>query len=164
MKEHAETTMPALSRRAFVGTAAVTAGAAAATKFCRREAQGQRPDNRKSAADPYEGAQVNFSIQPVRAGVPAPQPEGICLRRQNRQSRIFRTHDCAACARGIARGFGEKDPDRLTKPFAAQLATRGSGEFKEIEWSEVFDLIQEKFQDATDTDGVHSILLCNRIG
>ena len=33
MKEHAETTMPALSRRAFVGTAAVTAGAVAATSL-----------------------------------------------------------------------------------------------------------------------------------
>lgn len=33
MKEHAQTIMPALSRRAFVGTAAVTAGAVAATSL-----------------------------------------------------------------------------------------------------------------------------------
>ena len=49
-----------------------------------------------------------------------------------------------------------RDSDRLTKPLL-RTGDKGSGEFKEIEWSEAFDLIQEKFQDAIDTDGVHSI-------
>ena len=54
MKEHAETTMPALSRRAFVGTAAVTAGAVAATSLVGCGSTGDKKTDKQeeAAADP----------------------------------------------------------------------------------------------------------------
>ena len=156
MKEHAETTMPALSRRAFVGTAAVTAGAVAATSLVGCGSTGGKKTDKQeeAAADPYEGAQIFYSTCP-------PECQHHNLKAYVIDGKIAKVesselNDCAACARGIARGFMTKDPDRLTKPLL-RTGDKGSGEFKEIEWSEAFDLIQEKFQDAIDTDGVHSI-------
>lgn len=89
MKEHAETTMPALSRRAFVGTAAVTAGAVAATSLvgC-GSTGGKKTDKQEEAAARSVRGRANFLFN-LSAGVPAPQPKGICHRRQNRQSRIL---------------------------------------------------------------------------
>ena len=141
MKEHAETAMPALSRRAFVGTAAVTAGAVAATSLvgC-GSTGGKKADKQEEAAtDPYEGAQIFYSTCP-------PECQHHNLKAYVIDGKIAKVesselNDCAACARGIARGFMTKDPDRLTKPLL-RTGDKGSGEFKEIEWSEAFDLIQ----------------------
>ena len=148
--------MPALSRRAFVGTAAVTAGAVAATSLvgCGSTGDKKADKQEEAAADPYEGAQIFYSTCP-------PECQHHNLKAYVIDGKIAKVesselNDCAACARGIARGFMTKDPDRLTKPLL-RTGDKGSGEFKEIEWSEAFDLIQEKFQDAIDTDGVHSI-------
>ena len=65
-------------------------------------------------------------------------------------------NDCAACARGIARGLMCNDPNRLTVPLLRD-GDKGSGKFKEITWDEAFDLIQQKFDEAIATDGNQSI-------
>lgn len=156
MRESAEYAAPKLSRRTFVAAAAVT-GAAVATGVsgCSPSTEVQQKDDEGQAvADPYENAQVFYSSCP-------PECQHHNLKAYVVDGRIAKVessefNDCAACARGIARGFMTNDPDRLSVPLLLD-GEKGSGSFKEITWDEAFDLVEEKFKAAIDSDGVQSI-------
>ena len=81
MKEQANAAMPALSRRAFVGTAAAAAGVVAATSLAGCSSSGEKKEGEKdnTAADPFADCLL-------LARVPASPVEGVRARRQGRKS------------------------------------------------------------------------------
>ena len=106
------------------------AGAVAATSLvgCGSTGDKKADKQEEAAADPYEGAQIFYSTCP-------PECQHHNLKAYVIDGKIAKVesselNDCAACARGIARGFMTKDPDRLTKPLL-RTGDKGSGEFKE---------------------------------
>ncbi len=106
------------------------------------------------AEDPYADAQIFYTTCP-------PECQHHNLKGYVIDGKLVKVessdkNDCAACARGIARSYMVNDPNRLSMPMR-RSGDKGSGEFEEISWEEAFDLIEEKFLDAIDTDGVHSI-------
>ncbi len=155
MKKTAEKTMPSLSRRAFVGAAAATAGVAAVGGLagCAPQGGGNEGD-KEDTNDPYANAQIFYTTCPPECQ--HHNLKGYVIDGKLVKVESSEKNDCAACARGIARSYMVNDPNRLSKPMK-RTGDKGSGEFEEISWDEAFDLIQQKFQEAIDTDGVQSI-------
>lgn len=155
MKDSADKTMPSLSRRAFVGAAAATAGVAAVGGLAGCAPQGgSESEAEESAADPYANAQIFYTTCPPECqhhNLKGYVVDGKLVKVESSEK-----NDCAACARGIARSYMVNDPNRLSMPMK-RTGEKGSGEFEEISWDEAFSMIQEKFQEAIDTDGVQSI-------
>lgn len=147
----------ALTRRAFVGAAAgASAAAVVGLAGCSpKSAQEAGQDtNSQEADDPYAGAQVFYTSCP-------PECQHHNLKAYVIDGRIAKVesselNDCAACARGIARSYMADDPNRLSMPLVRD-GEKGSGSFKEVTWDEAFDLIERKFTEAIESDGVHSI-------
>lgn len=156
MKKSAEKTMPSLSRRTFVGAAAATAGVAAIGGLagCSPQGASESEGEETAAEDPLANAEVFYTTCP-------PECQHHNLIGYVVDGKLVKVessplNDCAACACGIARSYMVNDPNRLSMPMK-RTGEKGSGEFEEISWDEAFDLIQEKFQEAIDTDGVSSI-------
>lgn len=157
MKQSADHGTPSLSRRTFVAAAAAT-GAAAAVGLAgcslAAEKEAKPAEGEQEVVDPYANAQVFYSTCP-------PECQHHNLKAYVVDGRIVKVesseiNDCAACARGIARSYMSNDPHRLSVPLLLD-GEKGSGKFKEITWDEAFDLIEEKFKEAIETDGVQSI-------
>lgn len=149
---------PSLSRRTFVGAAAA-AGAAAAVGLAgcapkAEEEQKSQDDAPKEVVDPYANAQIFYSTCPPECQ--HHNLKGYVVDGELVKVESSELNDCAACARGIARAYMHRDPNRLTVPLLRD-GEKGSGKFKEITWDEAFDLIEQKFTEAIDTDGVQSI-------
>ena len=155
MSQSSDHAAPVLSRRTF-GAAAAATGAAGAFGLsgCSPAAEPQSAGETQAVEDPYENAQVFYSTCPPECqhhNLKAYVVDGKIAKVESSE-----TNDCAACARGIARGFMSNDPNRLTVPLLRD-GEKGSGSFKEITWDEAFDLIEEKFKAAIESDGVQSI-------
>lgn len=145
-----------LTRRAFVGAAAATAavGLAGCAPAATDEAPAKDEDLPVTGEDPYANAEIFYSTCP-------PECQHHNLKGYVVDGKLVKVesselNDCAACARGIARGLMCNDPNRLTVPLLRD-GDKGSGKFKEITWDEAFDLIQQKFDEAIATDGNQSI-------
>lgn len=157
--EHTTThAAPSLSRRTFVGAAAA-AGAAAAVGLAgcapkAEEEQKPQADAPKEVVDPYANAQIFYSTCPPECQ--HHNLKGYVVDGELVKVESSELNDCAACARGIARAYMHRDPNRLTVPLLRD-GEKGSGTFKEITWDEAFDLIEQKFTEAIDADGVQSI-------
>lgn len=156
MKESFDTPKPALSRRSFVAAAAATGAIAAAglTGCGPKEETKKAAGDTQEVVDPYADAQVFYTTCPPECqhhNLKAYVVDGKIVKVESSE-----LNDCAACARGISRSFMSTDPNRLSVPLLRD-GDKGSGKFKEISWDEAFDLIEEKFRDAIDTDGVQSI-------
>ena len=155
MKKSAEKTMPSLSRREFVGAAAATAGVAAVGGLASCSPQASSNGGSEDAAeDPLANAEVFYTTCPPECqhhNLIGYVVDGKLVKVESSS-----LNDCAACACGIARSQMVNDPNRLSMPMK-RTGEKGSGEFEEISWDEAFNLIQEKFQEAIDTDGVQSI-------
>ncbi|WP_102377506.1 molybdopterin-containing oxidoreductase family protein [Raoultibacter timonensis] len=155
MKQSADHGMPSLSRRTFVAAAAATGAAAVGLAGCSPAAE-KEPEKEASpeVVDPYANAQVFYTSCPPECqhhNLKAYVVDGEIVKVESSEM-----NDCSACARGISRSYMSKDPNRLTVPLLRD-GEKGSGSFKEITWDEAFDLIEEKFRDAIETDGVQSI-------
>ena len=152
--EHAE---PTLTRRTFVGAAAAASAAAAVgLAGCgpKGAEEAQEGAGAQEAADPYAGAEVFYTSCPPECqhhNLKAYVVDGKIVKVESSE-----LNDCAACARGIARSYMADDPNRLSMPLLRD-GEKGSGQFKEITWDEAFDLIEQRFSEAIDSDGVHSI-------
>ncbi len=136
-----------LTRRAFVGAAAATAavGLAGCAPAATDEAPAKDEDLPVTGEDPYANAEIFYSTCP-------PECQHHNLKGYVVDGKLVKVesselNDCAACARGIARGFMCNDPNRLTVPLLRD-GDKGSGKFKEIAWDEAFDLIQQKLDEA----------------
>lgn len=145
-----------LTRRAFVGAAAATAavGLAGCAPAATDEAPAKDEGLPVTGEDPYANAEIFYSTCP-------PECQHHNLKGYVVDGKLVKVesselNDCAACARGIARGFMCNDPNRLTVPLLRD-GDKGSGKFKEIAWDEAFDLIQQKLDEAIATDGNQSI-------
>lgn len=142
----------ALTRRTFVAASAATA--AVASLGTSSVAIAAEEEAAAEATDPYEGAEIFYSTCPPECQ--HHNLKGYVVNGELVKVESSELNDCAACARGIARAFMHKDPNRLTMPLLLD-GEKGEGKFKEISWDEAFDLIEEKFTDAINTDGVSSI-------
>ena len=146
--------MPSLSRRTFVAAAAATGAAAVGLAGCSPSAEEEPEKEGAAVVDPYADAQVFYTSCPPECqhhNLKAYVVDGKIVKVESSE-----LNDCAACARGIARSYMATDPNRLTVPLLLD-GEKGSGDFKEITWDEAFDLIEEKFKAAIDSDGVQSI-------
>lgn len=144
---------PTLSRRTFVAAAAATGVAAAGLASCTPK-EDEPKDGAAEANDPYANAEIFYSTCPPECQ--HHNLKGYVVDGELVKVESSELNDCAACARGIARAYMHRDPNRLTVPLRLTGA-KGSGEFEEITWDEAFDLIEQKFNEAIAEDGVESI-------
>lgn len=159
MKEQANAAMPALSRRAFVGTAAAAAGVVAATSLAGCSSSGEKKEDEKdnTAADPFADCDTCYACC-------SPECQHHLLKAYVRDGKVVKVeggevNESPACARGFARVEMCNSDQRLTKPLKL-VGEKGKGidQYKEIEWDEAIDLIQEKIQYALDNGGSNTML------
>ena len=67
------------------------------------------------------------------------------------------------CAKGSSGIMKQYSPARLTKPLLRKPGTdRGDGQFEEIEWEEVFSLLEQRLQKIRSTDPKQFALFTGR--
>ena len=145
-----------LSRRKFVAAAGATTGVLATVGLsgCAPKKAEKSSGGETAAEDPYANAEIFYSTCPPECQ--HHNLKGYVVDGELVKVESSELNDCAACARGIARAYMHRDPNRLTVPLKLK-GEKGSGEFEEITWDEAFDLIEEKFNEAIESDGVQSI-------
>lgn len=147
---------PKLTRRTFVGAAAVTA-AAAGLAGCAPAAKGE--DEEKLA----ETGEDAFADCDLVYGCCSPECQHHLLKGYVRDGKLVKVetgevNESPACSRGFARVELCNSEKRLTKPLKLTGA-KGSGQFEEISWDEAYDLIEEKIRYALDNGGSQSIII-----
>lgn len=158
MKKSAEKTMPSLSRRAFVGAAAATAGVAAVGGLasCSPQASNNGGSDVATGDDPFADCQLVY-------GCCSPECQHHLLKGYVRDGKLLKVesgevNECPACGKGFARVDMCNSEKRLTMPLRL-VGEKGSGNFEEISWDEAYDLIEEKLRYALDNGGSQSIII-----
>lgn len=153
MKRSVGNASPALSRRAFVATAAATGAAAAmGLSGCAAEEENVPADD--VATDPFADCTHVY-------GCCSPECQHHLLKGYVRDGKLVKiegaeVNESPACQRGFSRIETCHSDKRLTKPLKL-VGAKGSGEFEEITWDEAYDLIEEKIQYALDNGGSQTI-------
>lgn len=152
MKEQANAAMPALSRRAFVGTAAAAAGVVAATSLAGCSSSGEKKEDEKdnTAADPFADCDTCYACC-------SPECQHHLLKAYVRDGKVVKVeggevNESPACARGFARVEMCNSDQRLTKPLKL-VGEKGKGidQYKEIEWDEASTLFKKKSSTPSTT-------------
>lgn len=151
---------PKLTRRTFVGAAAVTA-AAAGLAGCAPTAEPMATDGgeetlAETGEDPFADCELVY-------GCCSPECQHHLLKGYVRDGKLVKVetgevNESPACPRGYARVELCNSEKRLTKPLRLTGA-KGSGQFEEISWDEAYDLIEEKIKYALDNGGSQSIIV-----
>lgn len=151
---------PKLTRRTFVGAAAVTA-AAAGLAGCAPAAEpaateGGEETLAETGEDPFADCDLVY-------GCCSPECQHHLLKGYVRDGKLVKVetgevNESPACPRGYARVELCNSDKRLTKPMKLTGA-KGSGQFEEISWDEAYDLIEEKIKYALDNGGSQSIIV-----
>lgn len=144
-----------VSRRNFIAAAAATGAVAAGLTSCTPKQQDEGQSG-AGAADPFEGCTYVY-------GCCSPECQHHLLKGYVKDGKLLKVesgevNECPACCKGFSRVEMCNSPKRLTKPLLLD-GPKGSGQFKEIEWSEAIDLIEEKIRYALDNGGSQSIII-----
>ena len=110
-----------LTRRAFVGAAAATAAVGLAG--CAPAATDEAPAKDEGQGLPVTGedpvspnAEIFYGLR-ARRSASTTTSRAMCVDGKLVKVESSELNDCAACARGIARGLMCNDPNRLTEPL-----------------------------------------------